>query len=54
MDSTAGFEHERNYQGWAEAPRWTETRFQSLVQNALDIITILDAEGIRRYVSPAV
>ena len=41
--------------------KWTESalqageeRFRSLVQNASDTITILDADGVVRYVSPAV
>ena len=32
----------------------SEARFRSLVQNALDIITILEADGTVRYESPAV
>jgi diguanylate cyclase (GGDEF)-like protein/PAS domain S-box-containing protein len=32
----------------------SEERFRSLVQNSSDIITILDADGTVRYVSPAV
>ena len=30
-----------------------EKRFRSLIENSFDVITILDAEGIVRYVSPA-
>ncbi len=32
----------------------SEARFRSLVQNASDVIAILDAEGSRRYVSPGI
>jgi len=32
----------------------SEARFDSLIRNALDIITILDADGTIRYESPAV
>jgi PAS domain S-box-containing protein len=34
--------------------RRSEERFRSLVQHGLDIITVVDAEGTIRYVSPAV
>ncbi len=34
--------------------RCSEARFRSLVQNASDIVTILDADGIVRYESPAI
>jgi diguanylate cyclase (GGDEF)-like protein/PAS domain S-box-containing protein len=54
VDNTVISEHGCIEQQLPAAPDWTETRFQSLVQNALDIITILDASGVRRYVSPAV
>jgi PAS domain S-box-containing protein len=37
-----------------EELRRGEERFRSLVQNASDTITILDADGMVRYVSPAV
>ncbi len=37
-----------------EELRRSEERFRSLVQNASDIITVVDAEGTIRYVSPAV
>ena len=37
-----------------EALRRSEERFRSLVQNASDIIVILEADGTVRYVSPAV
>ncbi|MDP9362715.1 MAG: PAS domain S-box protein [Chloroflexota bacterium] len=37
----------------AEA-RASEARFRSLVQNAADVITVLEPDGVRRYVSPAV
>ena len=40
---------------WTEsALQASEERFRSLVQNASDTITILDADGVVRYVSPAV
>jgi two-component system cell cycle sensor histidine kinase/response regulator CckA len=32
----------------------SETRFQAIIENAADIVSIVDFEGIRRYVSPAV
>lgn len=32
----------------------SETRFQSIIENAADPVTIIDIEGVRRYVSPAV
>ena len=34
--------------------RASEKRFRVLVQNASDIITIIDADGTVRYESPAV
>jgi PAS domain S-box-containing protein len=37
-----------------DALRRSEERFRSLVQNASDIITILEADGTIRYVSPAI
>ena len=37
-----------------EQLRRSEERFRSLIQNATDIITLLDANGTVRYVSPAV
>ena len=37
-----------------EALASSEKRFRSLVQNASDVITILDADGRVRYVSPSV
>jgi PAS domain S-box-containing protein len=37
-----------------EALRRSEERFRSLIENALDIITILDADGIIYYESPSV
>lgn len=41
--------------GAAEAlVRASEERFRSLVQNASDVMTILDADGVRHYVSPSV
>lgn len=40
---------------WAEeALQRSEARFRSLIQNALDIITILNADGTVRYASPAI
>jgi diguanylate cyclase (GGDEF)-like protein/PAS domain S-box-containing protein len=38
----------------AEALRQSEARFRSLFQNASDVITVLDAQGMRTYVSPSV
>lgn len=32
----------------------SETRFQAIIENAADVVSIVDFEGIRRYVSPAV
>lgn len=32
----------------------SETRFQAIIENAADIVSIVDFEGVRRYVSPAV
>src|SRR5215210_3296790 len=37
-----------------ESLRQSEQRFRALVQNSSDIITLVDAEGTIRYVSPAV
>jgi PAS domain S-box-containing protein len=37
-----------------EELRQSEERFRALVQNSSDIITVIDAEGTIRYVSPAV
>ncbi|MHB8685083.1 MAG: sensor domain-containing phosphodiesterase, partial [Dehalococcoidia bacterium] len=37
-----------------EELRQSEERFRSLVQNASDLITIIDADGTLRYASPAV
>jgi PAS domain S-box-containing protein len=37
-----------------ESLRRSEERFRALVQNSSDIITVIDAEGTIRYVSPAV
>ena len=36
------------------AMKETETRFQAIIENAADVVTIVDFDGIRRYVSPAV
>jgi PAS domain S-box-containing protein len=36
-----------------EALRASEARFRALVQNSSDIIVVLDADGKRKYVSPA-
>jgi two-component system, cell cycle sensor histidine kinase and response regulator CckA len=32
----------------------SETRFQAMIENAADVVSIVDFEGVRRYVSPAV
>jgi two-component system cell cycle sensor histidine kinase/response regulator CckA len=32
----------------------SEARFQAIIENAADIVSIVDFEGVRRYVSPAV
>jgi PAS domain S-box-containing protein len=37
-----------------EALRQSEAYFRALIENALDVITILDAEGVIRYQSPSV
>ena len=37
-----------------ESLRQSEQRFRSLVQNSSDVITILDRDGVRRYVSSSV
>jgi PAS domain S-box-containing protein len=36
------------------AYRQIETRFRALVRNSYDVITILDPDGTRRYVSPSI
>ncbi|MBA3415331.1 MAG: PAS domain-containing protein [Chloroflexia bacterium] len=37
-----------------EAHRQAEARFRALVQNAADIISIVDGDGIQRFVSPSI
>ena len=32
----------------------SETKFQAIIENAADVVSIVDSEGMRRYVSPAV
>jgi PAS domain S-box-containing protein len=32
----------------------SETRFQAIIENAADVVSMVDFEGVRRYVSPAV
>ena len=32
----------------------SETRFQAIIENAADVVSIVDFDGVRRYVSPAV
>jgi two-component system cell cycle sensor histidine kinase/response regulator CckA len=32
----------------------SETRFQAIIENAADVVSIVDLDGVRRYVSPAV
>ena len=34
--------------------RWSEERYRSLIENALDIVTILEADGTIQYISPSV
>jgi diguanylate cyclase (GGDEF)-like protein/PAS domain S-box-containing protein len=47
-------ENKRVSSGAQAAVRASEERFRSLIQNASDVVTVLDADGIRRYVSPSV
>lgn len=47
-------ENQRVNSGAQAAVRASEERFRSLIQNASDVVTVLDADGIRRYVSPSV
>jgi PAS domain S-box-containing protein len=35
-------------------PGWSEERFRSLIRNASDIVTLYEADGTIRYVSPAI
>src|SRR2546423_5665550 len=37
-----------------ETLRQSEEQFRSLIENATDVITVLDREGIRQYVSPSI
>lgn len=37
-----------------QALRWSEERYRSLIENALDIVTILEADGTIQYISPSV
>ncbi|WP_263971137.1 PAS domain S-box protein [Leptolyngbya sp. PCC 6406] len=34
--------------------RWSEERYRSLIENALDIVAILETDGIIQYISPSV
>lgn len=38
---------------WEEAVRASEARFRALVENSWDGVTLLDADGVIRYASPA-
>ncbi|HYM16046.1 MAG TPA: EAL domain-containing protein [Dehalococcoidia bacterium] len=49
-----GLQLYRDLQQSREDLRWSEERFRSLVQNASDLVTIVDAEGTLRYSSPSV
>src|SRR5690348_7538589 len=40
--------------GAVERLRFSDEQFRALIENALDLITILDREGVMLYVSPAV
>ncbi|MHB8576186.1 MAG: putative bifunctional diguanylate cyclase/phosphodiesterase [Dehalococcoidia bacterium] len=47
-------EHEQERDAAEEAIRASEERFRSLLQNASDLMAVLDADGTLRYVSPSV
>lgn len=37
-----------------QALRWSEERYRTLIENALDIVTILEPDGTIQYISPSV
>jgi PAS domain S-box-containing protein len=50
----SSLEHERERRRVQEELRHSEERFRALIEGASDLITVLDAQGVVRFVSPSV